>query len=333
MQPLTLYPTSPTQRTQWIEQQRGAKNLLETHRPYAHFWEEEIGPDGEIWENLIVLLTNTECPFRCVMCDLWQNTLDIATPLGAIPAQITEALQLPPPTSPNRSRAIKLYNAGSFFDPRAIPETEDAMIATLIAGQFNHVIIECHTAFLQGKYRERVLRFQQAIAPMTLEIAIGLETAHEGVLERLNKRMTLEDFARAAQFLHDNRIALRVFILVRPPWLSEEEGIEWGRRSLDLAFTYHATACTLIPTRAGNGAMEALQEAGEFTPPQIASVLEVLQYGLAHPNKQQSRVFADTWEGEKFIHSPTDRDVITKIECLNQTQKESFCSSIYIFLE
>ena len=59
-------------------------------------------------------------------------------------------------------------------------------------------------------------------------------------------------------FLRSHAIDLRVFILVRPPWLSEEEGLEWAKRSLDFAFDCGPSVCSLIPTRAGNGAIDAL---------------------------------------------------------------------------
>lgn len=61
------------------------------------------------------------------MCDLWTSTLPGDTPRGAIPAQIRAALaELPP------ARRIKLYNAGSFFDPKAIPPDDDGEIADLL---------------------------------------------------------------------------------------------------------------------------------------------------------------------------------------------------------
>jgi uncharacterized Fe-S cluster-containing MiaB family protein len=50
------------------------------------------------------------------MCDLWVNTLDAAVPRGAIARQIRDAVATLP-----AARQIKLYNAGSFFDPQAIP--------------------------------------------------------------------------------------------------------------------------------------------------------------------------------------------------------------------
>ena len=47
------------------------------------------GPDGRVF------VANRECPFRCVMCDLWMHTLDGDTPRGAVPAQIRGALSRP----------------------------------------------------------------------------------------------------------------------------------------------------------------------------------------------------------------------------------------------
>ena len=58
------------------------------------------------------------------MCDLWKNTLTETVPVGAIPAQIEYALARLP-----AARVIKLYNSGSFFDPRAIPVADYPAIA------------------------------------------------------------------------------------------------------------------------------------------------------------------------------------------------------------
>jgi hypothetical protein len=52
----------------------------------------------------------------------------------------------------------------------------------------------------------------------------------------------------------------------------------------------------VIPTRAGNGAMDELQRQGAFTPPRLESLEEVLDYGLA---LRRGRVFADLWDAER----------------------------------
>ena len=233
-----------------------------------------------------IFLTNRECPWRCVMCDLWRNTLNTSVPQGAITAQIDFALaQLPP------ARQLKLYNSGSFFDQRAIPAEDHPAIAER-ANQFERLIVECHPALIG----ENTLRFRDQLN-CQFEIAMGLETVHPEILPRLNKRMTLEQFSTAANFLRQNDIALRVFILVKPPFMHEYEAVHWAERSLDFAFDSGATAATLIPTRGGNGAMEALAAADQFSPPHIAALEAALSYGLA---ANRARVFADLWDAEKI---------------------------------
>src|SRR5207253_1691777 len=69
-----------------------------------------------------------------------------------------------------------------------------------------------------------------------LQVALGLETVHPDVLPRLNKRMTLPLFEKAVRFLRDHDIAVRAFVLLRPPFLTEAEGIEWAIKSLRYAF-------------------------------------------------------------------------------------------------
>ena len=238
--------------------------------------------DGRIVTVNTIFLTNRECPWRCVMCDLWKNTLTETVSVGAIPAQIDYALgQLPV------ARHIKLYNSGSFFDPRAIPPEDYAPIAARLAG-FSHVIVESHPALIS----EKCLGFRELLAGR-LEVAMGLETVHPAVLPRLNKQMTLEQFADAARFLGRNGIDLRVFILVKPPYMRYDDAVEWAERSLDFAFECGASAATLIPTRAGNGAMEALA----FTQPSIAMLEASLAYGI---ELAKGRVFADLWDLRRF---------------------------------
>ena len=303
---MSAYPNSPSERTRWITARRGPKNVLDPWRPYAFFWEEETGPSGEQIPTATVLLTNRECPYRCLMCDLWQNTLDTRVPSGAIAAQIRHALDRLPP-----ARQIKLYNAGSFFDPQAIPPEDYAEITQAVAS-FERVIVECHPALVG----ERPRRFQSLLSG-SLEVAIGLETVHPEILARLNKRFTVIDFETAAAFLAAHRIGLRVFLLLRPPFLCEAEGVWWAKRSLDTAFDAGASVCCVIPTRGGNGAMEALVASGDYAPPTLASLEAVQEYGLS---LGRGRVFADLWDIETFFTEPCSAARAARLAEMNRTQ-------------
>ena len=304
---MTLYPVQPSERSRWITARRGPKNPLDPMRPYAFLWEEEAGPSGEAIPTATVFLTNRECPYRCLMCDLWRNTLDERVPTGAIAAQIHYALERLP-----HARQVKLYNAGSFFDPQAIPPEDDAGIARSVRG-FERVVVECHPALIG----DRCLRFRDLLAGR-LEVAVGLETVHTDVLARLNKRFTVADFQKAADFLARHDIALRVFLLLRPPFLTEAEGVTWAKRSLDVAFDSGTGVCCVIPTRGGNGAMEALAASGDYAPPTLPSLESVQEYGLG---LGKGRVFADLWDIERFYTCACSPARAARLAAMNRTQE------------
>lgn len=304
------YPLAASARDRWILDLRPAKNAVDPWRPVDFLLEQEPDQRGALVDVATLFLANRECPFRCLMCDLWRNTLDETVPAGAIPAQIRFALERLP-----SARHIKLYNAGNFFDPRAIPPADYPAIADLLSG-FERVIVESHPAFIG----DRCLRFQDLLAG-ELEVAIGLETAHPETLDRLNKRMTLADFRAAAEFLARHGVALRVFILIRPPFMTEADGLEWACRSLEFSFDCGAEVCSLIPTRAGNGSLEALQRRGEFWPPSLVSIEAALDFGVG---LRRGRVFVDLWEIDRVrscdICWP---ERLARMERINHTQQRA----------
>jgi radical SAM enzyme (TIGR01210 family) len=302
------YPDSRMARDNWILARRPQRNTLDPMRPYAFFAEEECSAEREVVPVATIFLTNRECPWRCLMCDLWRNTLAETVPSGAIPTQIEYALQRLPP-----ARQIKLYNSGSFFDPQAIPLQDYPAIVDQVKG-FERVIVECHPALVG----ENCLSFNSQLSGR-LEVAMGLETVHPQILERLNKRMTLDQFAAAAGTLRKNDVDLRAFLLLKPPFMGEKEALEWTARSVDFAFDCGATAITLIPTRGGNGAMEDLASIGEFSAPSLAIFEAALTYALS---LGRGRAFADLWDTKQNEECPNCYQArIKRMKAMNLQQK------------
>jgi radical SAM enzyme (TIGR01210 family) len=266
----------------WIVSRRGPRNPVDPKRPYHFILEKERAASGEIVTVATIFLTNRECPWHCLVCDLWKNTLTHNVSPGDVPTQIEFALE-----QLGKARQVKLYNSGSFFDAAAIPPGDYSDIATLLSG-FERVIVECHPALIGP----RVFQFQQMLRGQ-LEIAMGLETIHPDVLPRLNKHMTVEMFSAAAEFLQSHEIDLRAFVLLKPPFLDEDEALIWTQRSVEFGFACNATAISLIPVRAGNGALEALN----FSPPSLQSLECALAGGI---NLRRGRVFADLWDLRLF---------------------------------
>jgi radical SAM enzyme (TIGR01210 family) len=270
---------------------RSARNLVDASRPYAFCIEQERAEFGGVVSVATIFLTNRECPWRCLYCDLWRNALTETVRRGAIPSQIDFALEH---LRMEKPRQIKLYNAGSFFDRKAIPPEDFPAIAQRVS-RFERVIVECHPALVGAS----AVRFRDLLLPPAkLEIAMGLEIADDATLAKLNKRMTLALFARAAKFLREHDMAMRAFVMVKPPFVrSDEEALAFSNRSVDFAFNCGATAVSLIPARFGTRELDRLAESGDFAPPELSTLEAALDYGIG---LQRGRVFADLWDLEKF---------------------------------
>jgi hypothetical protein len=239
---------------------------------------------------LTVFLAGSECPFTCVFCDLWRYTLDQPTPLGALPAQVRIALadEAARRASPRR---IKLYNASNFFDPRAVPPPDVPILAELLRS-FAGVTVECHPLLVGGACLEFAERIEGR-----LEVAMGLETVHPDALARLNKRVSLDDFARAAARLRGADIDVRAFVLVGAPFVPPQEGVQWAVRSVEHALDQGAAVVALIPARGGNGEMERLAELGEFHAPSLRDLEAALDGAL---RLRGGVVLADLWDAARL---------------------------------
>lgn len=294
--------------TKQIEAARPPRAIVDPWRPYLFFVESEYSRAGRLEPVATLFLTNRECPFRCVFCDLWKHTTTTTVPLGAIPAQIDFALaQLPP------AAHIKLYNSGNFFDVQAIPAADHPAIAARLQ-TFQTVIVENHPRLCGPA----CLRFRDGL-PGQLEIAVGLETIHPEVLPRLNKQMTVADFDRAAEFLQQAGIDLRVFVLLRPPGLSEQEGVDWAVRSVEHAFRRGARCVAIIPVRAGNGILDQWQDRGLFAPPGLRALEQAVEAGL---QLAAGRVWGDLWDVERLEACQLCRaERIARVRIMNESQQ------------
>ncbi len=270
----------------WIRSLRGDKKGVNPEKAYGWLIEKERTRLGRVEDTATVFLTNRECPYTCLMCDLWKNTTD----RPVTPEQLTMQLARLVPKI-KKARHLKLYNSGNFFDTKAIPENSYSPMAEFLYG-FKTVIVESHPKLIN----DRVLKFRDHLEA-ELQVAMGLETSNPAVLSQLNKQMTLKDFSMAVRFLNHHQVEVRAFILLKPPFLKEKEGIVWAKRSIDFAFQCGVECCVIIPTRKGNGAVDWLEEHGYYEPPRIESLEEVLEYGI---RQKSGRVFADLWDIEKF---------------------------------
>jgi len=291
---------------QRIRSLRGPKPKTDPWSAHGTLLERERRPNGAVERAFTIFLAGSECPFTCSFCDLWRWTTDGATPRGALPTQIASSLRSLDGPPPDR---VKLYNAGNFFDRRAVPIDDVPEIAGLCA-PFSGVTVESHANTIGNV----TVEFARQIAGR-LEIAMGLETIHPIARAQLNKRLELSRFDGAARFLADNGIDLRVFVLLGAPYVPDDESVEWTVRTAQYAAARGASVVSLIPVRGGNGEMERLEALRHFTPPRLSQLEAALDRCVA-AGFRATAFTADLWDVDRLTACRACRS--TRIERLRR---------------
>lgn len=271
-----------------IRNLRAPKPTADPYRAHDSLIEDERRPGGATERALTVFLAGAECPFTCSFCDLWRWTIDGPTPLGALPRQLETVLATLDGVWPDR---LKLYNASNFFDRRAVPLEDMPRIAAL-AAPFSGVTVESHA----NTIGPQTLNVARAIHGR-LEVAIGLETIHPIAAAQLNKRLDLAGFDRAACFLSDHDIDLRVFVLLGAPCVPVDESVDWAVRTAEYAAQRGASVISIIPVRGGNGELERLESLGLYTAPTLSQLEAALDRCLEFA---PAVVTADLWDAERL---------------------------------
>ena len=293
---------------QRIRSLRPPKPAVDPWKAHGCIVEDERRPGGTMERAATIFLAGAECAFTCAFCDLWRYTIDGPTPRGALPAQIEASLAGLEPGSVER---VKLYNASNFFDRRAVPLDDLPRIAELCAS-FTGVTVESHANTVGPAIPDFARRLRGR-----LEVAMGLETIHPGSSAILNKRLDLERFDRAMDFLIDNGIDARVFVLLGAPGIPASETVEWTVRSVEHAARRGAAIVSIIPVRGGNGEMERLASLGEFAPPTLGQLENALDRSLGNA---RTAVTADLWDVERLAACAVCRDErVRRLERINHS--------------
>lgn len=266
--------------------------------PQGALFEDEPITGNAIVPTATYFLTGSECRYTCSMCDLWKYTTGDRTDVGSLPRQI-QLLHQEHTTVERGVRWLKLYNASNFFDTANVPEEDLHAIASLCHG-FHRVIVENHAAMLSSSnVRQRILRFQEQLNG-ELEIAMGLESIEPEAVRLLNKKMSLEQFANACQFLQDSGIRARAFVLLQPPGSTPATSVEWTVKSCQWAFSCGIERCSIIPTRPGNGFTDTMMSHRQWQPPEASKLEDTLDAMVLDLSSEHRIATVDLWDWNRI---------------------------------
>jgi len=241
----------------------------EADRP-ARIWRDLDRFDGEILPVVTAIMRTKGCSWnRCVMCGYFAEHAD------AERDDLKRQFEIIERSFPEEEEfALKIFTSGSFFDEREIPENLRREILQRCSEHENlrRVVVESRPEFI----KEDVLKESISIFP-ELEVAIGLESSDDEVRRIcINKGFTFQDFLRASETLKKCGAKLRVYLLLKPPFLSERRAIEDVLNSI--SSIPWASTISINPLSVHRGTLvERLYWRGEYRPPWLWSVVEVLK--------------------------------------------------------
>jgi hypothetical protein len=157
-----------------------------------------------------------------------------------------------------------------------------------------------------------------------LELALGLESANDRVLKySINKGFTVKDYDEVVRVLTGNRVDIRTYVLLKPPFLTEAEAVADAKATVAHAAKSSKTI-SLNPVNVQKGTLvEKLWKNWAYRSPWLWSVLDVLKYSKDCGKK----VVCDPTGGgkERGAHncSKCDDVILDSIKGYSQTQDAS----------
>jgi len=120
----------------------------------------------------------------------------------------------------------KVYGSGSFLDEQQVPaEARRHFIDECVRRKVRKLTVESRPEYVTAE----VMR---EFAGLDVTVAIGLESADEELLKRLNKGYDRSDYEAAAKTIRDCGYNVRTYLLVNPPFVKDV------KKSLDDSVEY-----------------------------------------------------------------------------------------------
>lgn len=281
-------------------------------REFIRWWVEKDRLDGEIVDAFVMILRTCGCAWAhkggCSMCGYINDAVKGRIREEDILFQFTEIMK-----NFSGQKIVKLYTSGSFLDDNEIPRTAQDKILEILMDNTDKIIFETRPEFISEK-RLKGLR--------NLEIAIGLESANDFVLENsINKGFKFKDYLKAVKILKEMDIDVKTYLLIKPPFLSENEAIKDALRSAEKVASYSSTISFNPVNIQRFTLVEKLWKKREYRTPWLWSVVEVLRKSSKLKN---TRLMSHPTAGgtQRGAHNcgKCDAEVLRGIEKFSLTQ-------------
>jgi radical SAM enzyme (TIGR01210 family) len=230
-------------------------------------WKEKDMSGGKQVDAMVVIMRTNGCVWAktggCTMCGYKTASLNNVTEAD-LRLQLDQAL-----SNYKGEPFVKIYTSGSFLDENEIPIS----VRNNILRSFSHcerLLFESRPEFIN----EDVL----AQLPKNVTIALGMESSDPDVMKYcIRKGFTPEDCRRAGNMIKAAGLSVRTYLLLKPINMQEKVSIESTISSVNFAASF-SDEISINPVNVQRATVtERLWKRGEYRPPWIWSLIEVLK--------------------------------------------------------
>ena len=240
--------------------------------------EDEILFEGRRLKRMRIVLMTSPCSVAtCTMCHLPNQAGVTNQPVISAQDLVSQFESAFSNTSIDKFQAITVYTNGNFFAESEIPAAVRRHIFERVGySRAETLTVESLPQFIT---REKLEEAKNMLAGKRLITAIGLQSADDMVREvAVNSSCTKPLFERAVSLLREHGATPLVFLMIKPPFLTESEAIEDALGSIRYISSLGINNSILCPLRIESGTVACqLHEVSGFRPPWLWSVIEILK--------------------------------------------------------
>ncbi|MDN5310117.1 MAG: hypothetical protein PWP14_1511 [Methanolobus sp.] len=159
---------------------------------------------------------------------------------------------------------VKIFTSGSFLDEKEVPlDARSSILSTLEEdSRVFKVVVESRPEFLTNESMKFCL---DHLKDTFFEVAIGLETSSDFIRKHsINKGFTFRNYVQAAEIAKAHGVALKTYLLLKPPLLSEKQALEDILASVKDASVYSRVFSINLCNVQKGTLVEYLWERGEY---------------------------------------------------------------------
>jgi radical SAM enzyme (TIGR01210 family) len=245
--------------------------------PCAVWTGKDLAGTGEI-DTLTIIFKTSGCWWGkaggCTMCGYVYDSAQTPPAADDLLAQLKKAMKK---AAPFEKFMVKIFTSGSFLDTNEIPlEVRHKILSELDKDErIVKVLAETRPEFVTG---ENVRDCTGILRNTAFEVAMGLETSSDLIRKRsINKGFTFRQFIDAATAARTNGATVKSYLMLKPPFLSENEALEDIVKTVRDAATYSDTFSINLCNVQRGTFVEYLWERRQYRPPWLWSIVEILK--------------------------------------------------------